>query len=51
MKKSYLFAIVLGIAMSSMLSLFKIEMSTVLWWVVMIIGNTALVIAYFKLKD
>jgi len=51
MKRSYLFAIVLGFAMSAILKLFNIEMDTILWWVILIPTIIVLVLIYFKLKS
>ena len=50
MKRSYLFAIILGVAISAELSLFNVKMDTLLWWVIVIVIDIILTITYFKLK-
>jgi len=51
MKRSTYFALVLGVAIASLLKLFGIEINTILWWIIDFPVTLIFCLIYFKLKD
>jgi len=52
MKKSSLFAVIVGSWISLILSQYGIEITTWLWWISIILGGTIMLVLYHKVcKD